>query len=318
MTFQRYERFNALHMSAAYVRLAKKEEALSPVILKDPMWAWLKKQVLRLDPTCPMLNEQTTGNLLWSVGHVYERDFKLLGLFPVLASRIEQLLPRKEFTAQEVSYIMWATNKMKECHPAHVNPLLKRLPLICDAVQQLSGKLDPQGVGNVLYAVGGLINITKAVNATVPAVAKRAVQVAAMMKPQELANSCWGLACCKYRDGAVLQTLATAAVEAAPTWPPDQRLLALSMMAGAFAKLNAPSKTLMMTVVKFTEPRLSSLSDWDVCVLAWSFRKLDSKSSFLAYRTKVAAEVQRRGLEPFVDQSELGRLYWQRGSSPLP
>lgn len=304
--YEDYADFNAIHVSTAYVRLAKFEGQITQRLVQSAAWTWLRRKASTLNVHAPLFGEQAVANMMLSLGHLHPKDERLLDFATVLAERALLLLPQRRLKPLDISNMMWAIAKVKQSGLERASVFYKLLPGLCNLIPSQAVDITAPGLSNTLWAAGILVEDVKVVKDVVPSLSRQAPRCAAQMTPQGLANTCWGLAWLGCKDAVTLGTLANITVKAVSDWPVAERNMDLPMIIAAFAKLKVASKVLMRTVAGFTEPELSNMSGWRICVLCWSHRELDIKSDYIDYRTKVTAEVQRRGLEAFVNISARG------------
>ena len=136
--------------------------------------------------------------------------------------------------------------------------------------------------------------------------------VLAAATPQELANSCWGLALSDYYDAAFFEAVAERVAGEAAEWKPAGAQLDLPSLLFAFAKLKAEGHDDMLGVAaKKLAPVADKINDWGLCASLWSYQQLDTGCNFLAFRQRLLLEVKRRQLsEEDVEHSRQGPEAW--------
>lgn len=259
---QDYKRFDAIHFSTAYVKLAKFERSITPQMVKSPAWTWLRQKVLSMDVNSPRLGEQAVANLMLSIGHLHHKDAHLMNFASLLANKAQMLLPQRQFKEQSLANMMWAIAKMKHSGLERVSEFYRILPGLCSIMSQNAGRFKPQEVSNALWAAGSVIKETPAIKDVIPTLSQQATRHAGQMKPQEMANTCWGLACCGCRDAVVLGALANATIKLAPDWSLSDRNMDLPMIIASFAKLKVAPRSLMRFSLGLSVSSTSRVSTW--------------------------------------------------------
>ena len=98
-----------------------------------------------------------------------------------------------------------------------------------------------------------------------------ATAVVDQMTPQQLANTCYGLALRGIRCIDFLEGVATAVAKTSAAWTAEKKRMNLPAIAGAFAKLGIVDKTMMQAVVVALEGSVPGMKAWDVCVVVPDF-----------------------------------------------
>ncbi|CAK9005373.1 unnamed protein product [Durusdinium trenchii] len=303
---------NYFHASAAYVTLAKfyqagllpDECAQSPAIMK------FQSQVLTMIGK-GRFNAQASANVLRSVAILFGAMPSVIQLLPALAKVLPLIV--RDMTEQELSNGLWASEKLKDVAPDQVAKIVGAL---ANQVAVKSESMIPQALSNSLWSLGQLMELVPDdVRKMAPALAAHIPDKADKMKPQELANSLWALVVLQgvLQDVGTIQLMMKQVMRLTPSVDSRERGLSLPIVAWACAKLGLEDDELLSQVQRLMSAgsQLSSVPDWGVCALAWSYQILDQTQQFGEFQGAVAAEVAKRGLsEADVERSQKGYAEW--------
>ena len=263
------------------------------------------------------MKAQEVSNVMWAVAKLATTNANseaLLNMLPALASRVPAVV--SEMKAQEVSNIIWAITKLARTR-GDAEAMMGLLPVLAGRIPEVVARMKAQEVSNLIWATGQLSVVPshsammQDLRKVLPVVVAQAGEVLAAAKPQELANSCLGLALSNYYDAAFFEAVAAKVVNEVAEWKPAGARLDLPEVFFAFAKLEAAGHEGMLGVAAQKLTPLSRISDWGLCVLSWSYQQMDRSGNFLFFRQSLGSEVDRRNLsEADVKRSCLGPEAW--------
>ena len=124
-----------------------------------------------------------------------------------------------------------------------------------------------QDIANSAWALALLGDGSQEATDALNRFATAATAVVGQMTPQELANTCYGLAlrgitCSDFLDG-----VATAVAKTSSAWTAENKRMALPVIAWALPKLGVVDKNLMQAVVVALEGSVAGMKEWAICVV---------------------------------------------------
>ncbi|CAJ1397305.1 unnamed protein product [Effrenium voratum] len=264
------------------------------------------------------MDAQSVANVLYAIAKASADSTHteaLLRLLPGLATRIPFVTSRMK--AQEVANAIWAVAKLA-INGSESEVLLGLLPALAGTIPEVISEMNAQAVANVIWATGQLSGdesrMVDELHAMLPSLVARAEVLLPAATPQEIANTCWGLALSHYHDAGYLQAVIQRVAEEAGQWKPRGAEMDLPSLLCALARLEASQhEDLLGVVAQKLSPMLAAMNSWGLCALAWSYQELDLNDDHLAFRQTLDEELSRRGLsERDVDSSRLGPERWRR------
>lgn len=258
-------------------------------------------------------NANQMANILQAGGKLANSSM-LLPLFRALEPHVEAAA--KNMDGQHLSTVLHSMVTLKregrELRRCGEDIVAKLIP----AVLRNASSLKPIELSNIIWACGNM-NFTTATNAA-PRVANLALRKIREMTPQQIANSCWGLALCQAAPKDFLGEVAQELSREAFKWPRRSRAFDLPQIALAYAKLRQPNVDLLRSVARTCETMLLDVKDWGICALAWTFERLDDRKLFQDFLFRVYSEVKRRRLTvQDIKRSVAGPAGWKRDPPPV-
>ncbi|CAJ1417011.1 unnamed protein product [Effrenium voratum] len=271
-----------------------------------------------VNTTAKDMNEQHIANSIWAVVKLATADSCstiLLSTLPTLAGRVPAVAP--EMTEQAVTNVIWAVAKLARSS-AESAALLSVLPALDSRIPAVISEMTAQAVSNMMWATGQLSldpshdALSDGLRKVLPLVVARAAVALPTASPQQLANSCWGLALSGYHDVALFDAVAAKVVHEAVAWQPKVAELTLPSLLCAFGRLQVAGHDDMLWVTaKKLSLMVGKVNSWGLCALTWSYKQLDAGDQFLTFRHSLRKEVERRQLsEEDVARSRLGPESW--------
>ena len=204
-------------------------------------------------------NAQNIANTIWAIGTLKEEVPVLQQLLPDVLSEVSRLA--KDFNAQEAANILWAGATLRNDHAqlwSGVMPALRRA-----SIARLSSA-NVQNIANSAWALALLDDGSQEATDALNRFAIAATAVVGQMKPQELANTCYGFAlrgisCSDFLDGV--------ATRSSSSWTAEDKRMHLPAILWAFAKLGIVNKDVMQAVVVALEGSVPGMKEWDLCVV---------------------------------------------------
>ena len=232
----------------------------------------------------------------------------------VFVQLTESLLKDSSGQSRQVANIFWAAARLQALMPTQLANLWKTL---ATAILQTVKDMNSQDIANVVWGIGQLLvdpnySAKHELQKLLPSLVAQAAVVVPEANPQDLANSCRGLALSQHYDASYLEAVADKVANAAAGWRPQGAQKDLPEVLFAFARLKAEGHGDMLDVSasKLT-PILAMINDWGLCVTAWSYQQLDTAGHFLEFRQRLEAEVMRRGFsEDDIERSRSGPEAW--------
>ena len=211
-------------------------------------------------------NAQDVANTIWAIAALKEEVPVLQQVLPDILSEVSRVA--KDLHAQEASNILWAGATLRNDHAQlwkGVMPALRRA-----AIARLSSA-NVQNIANSAWALALLDDGSQEALDALSKMAQAAAAVAPQMTPQELANTCYGLAlrlihCSDFFDG-----VATAVAKTSSAWTAEEKRMNLPAITWAFAKLVIVNKNLMQAVVVALEGSVAGMKEWAICVVVPDF-----------------------------------------------
>ena len=241
----------------------------------------------------------------------------LLMFFNLTQFLLETHKPTEE--ARQIANIFWAVARLQSRVLSQPTNLLKSVAL---AARMSAKEMKAQEVANVMWAIGQLTvhlgesAVLQELHEVLPTAASRAVEVLSQATPQEIANSCSGLALSNYYDGSFFEAVAKQVTREAAGWKRRSAQLDLPEVLCAFACLKVSNHDLLDAAAKKLATLLvSDMNDWGLCALTWSFRELERKNRFATFRQRLDREVAGRRLSAQdVERSRLGAALWHKNA----
>jgi len=251
-------------------------------------------------------NPQDVASSIWAIARLGGSSPELLKALPAFARAAERCAP--DITAQAVANIVWAAATLRDDAPV----LTRLMPSLVSQLPRLARHMDPQAVATIVWSAGALQLSSPLSRGVSDALLPRAEEVLTASNALDIMMLCHGMAASGWRDAACLKSVSRAVISMGPTWQGTDVGRALSMIAWAFARLDARSMAMLRTIADLTSTMLPKLGDWNLCALVWSYRKLDTGDKFAAFRARLESEVTQRGIPAhLVDRSSLGLEHWR-------
>ena len=258
------------------------------------------------------MDPQALSNCLWAAAHLKDAvPDDVLNIIPALAIQIPEKVD--DMIPQALSNCLWASAQLKDVAPDDVMRIVPALAV------QIPGKVDdmiPQHLSNCLWASAHLKEVVPDVVKILPALSAKLPGKADAMNPHELANSVHGLVVLQdsvpearellqtTSQTNFLKAAASKVSDLLPNLSGNDLHLAVPLTVWACGRLwlDALDRQLSTTT-------LSSLNDWGLCALTWSYRTLDPTMQFRDFQKALRAEVAKRGLsESDVEGSQTSYL----------
>ena len=192
------------------------------------------------------------------------------------------------------------------------------LPVLADRVPAVVSDMIPQHVSNVIWATGQLsadprsAAMSQGLRDMLSGVVARAAVLLPTATPQNIANTCRGLALSNHQDAAFLEAVAKKVAQEAPGWPPAGAEKDLPEVLFAFARLKATGHDDMLKVAaKKLSPMAGKINAWGLCATLWAYQQLDTSNDFPALQQRLDSELAPRRLtHEDVQRSRLGPEAW--------
>ena len=209
-----------------------------------------------------MYNAQDVANTIWAIAALKEEAPVLQQLLPDILSEVSRVA--KDLNAQAASNILWAGASLRNDHAQlweGVMPALRRA-----SIARLRSS-NEQNIANSAWALALLDDGSPEATDALNRFAIAATAVVGQMTPQELANTCYGLALRGIHCVDFLEDVATAVAKTSSAWTAEDKMMDLPAIAWAFAKLGFVNKDMMQAVVVALEGKVPGMKAWDVCVV---------------------------------------------------
>ena len=298
--------FNHIHASAAYVKLGafQRKRKLFPSDAKSPVLGRLNRQVLGMLKK-GKVDAQGLSNIFCAAGSMFVDAPAALEVVPPIAAQI----PGKasDMGCQGLSNSLWAAAQLQ--NDASVSEVL---PGLAKHILLKAGRMNPQDVSNILFASMRLADREPAIVEVVPEMVHVFWSQIERMNVQDLANGLEAIVFfAKHRlkclgpleQADIVKDAVARLKQLLPKLEGDDVRLGVPMILWACAKSEThDAKLLSDSADRFSSRKsISSLQRWELCALAWSFRRLDKTSQFQDRLGRLEAEITQRGLnEPEV------------------
>ncbi|CAK9044151.1 unnamed protein product [Durusdinium trenchii] len=264
------------------------------------------------------MDPQALSNCLWAAAHLKDAvPDDVLNIIPALAIQIPEKVD--DMIPQALSNCLWASAQLKDVAPDDVMRIVPALAV------QIPGKVDdmiPQHLSNCLWASAHLKEVVPDVVKILPALSAKLPGKADAMNPHELANSVHGLVVLQdsvpearellqtTSQTNFLKAAASKVSDLLPNLSGNDLHLAVPLTVWACGRTGLDFQPLLTAVARrFGKTTLSTLSDWGLCALTWSYQKLDLTMQFRDFQKALRAEVAKRGLsESDVEGSQTSYL----------
>jgi len=309
--------FNQIHVSTAFVKLAKVQSTIEQ---RDKESATMIRLVneLRYFLSKRSLTAQTSANICWAIVAMEKKMPQLKILIPELMHMIQ--LVAEDMVAQHIANVMWACARCEVDSGASESlflALAERTFLEADffKAQEIaivfgaSGKLHKHGA-----PVSHFLDV-------LPILSEVAAQRADAMIPRDIANTLSGI--CDLRNEVsasiferdLIPILAETFTKKAAKMTERQIELDFPEVALAFARLQIHHRPLIKTIASRCQKpgMLRKMHEWGLCALTWSYTDGFPDAEFSEFRKSLRAEVARRGTisEEMISRSQLGPDEWQ-------
>lgn len=264
------------------------------------------------------LNSQGVSNTFWAAATLKDAAPDVLKIMPALVAQIQL---RKRANAQDVANNLWATATLKDAAP----DVLKLVPTLTALFPMIAKDLNAQDVSSGLWSVAMLKEAAPDVLEAVPELLTNLHGTVQKMNAQKISNS---LASLMLLQDAVSQvntllspsragkgTIATDMIQRFETLLPNMTdtdwRVAVPTVVWVSAKLAVHRGELLESVSDHfgSQRTFSTLSDWAVCALRWSYTVLDSTEHFKGFGNRLDSVIHSRGLtESDVQDSQHGPL----------
>ena len=309
-------------ISAAWSSFAQRKRSITAEVTASSSFSMLV-QLSRSLLKKPAGLARSVANILWATARIQgHRSSQLATLWTSLASAVKTTA--KDMNEQELANVIWGVAKLTTTNP-DCEELLSVLPALARRVPAVISGMTSQAVANVMWATGqlsiesGHAAMSRGLREKLSFVVSRAMVLLPSATPQELANSCWGLALSEHHNQAFLQAAAEKVANEAAQWKAELVELNLPPVLLAFARLKARGyDAMLVAAADQLSPMLARVNDWGLCATVWSYRQLHTQDEFLALRQKLKAEVARRHFsEQDVERSRLGpEAWWMHAAQP--
>ena len=288
-----------------------KAGAMNQQGLANNLWAAAKLQdaapeVLQIVPALVVeirvkvgdMKPQELSNILWAAANLHDKETDVL---KVVAAVVRQMTEQPlAMNTQDLANNLWAAAQLQDAAPE----VLQVVPAIVGQVPGRAARMIPQQLSNCLFAAMRLADAVPDVVEAVPTLVKEVPSKIGAMKPHELANSLEALVALEERVAIVelAGIAAEAAVELKRTLPGvkgKELFLTVPMVVWACGKLGTYNAELLAAVRQrfASSASISSLPDWGVCALAWTFRRLDEQTDVGGdFLDRLESEISERDL----------------------
>ena len=197
-------------------------------------------------------------------------------------------------------------------------------------IQSKAVDMKPQELSNCLLACAQLEKEVPKVLDIVPVIVGETCVKFQNMKPQELSNSLEALVLLRdsgpeiaafLSAGGSMDDILTSAAKRLNILLPNLRgkdlNTAVSVMIWACAKAAVYDGELLNSAARRlgSSSMLSSMPDFNLCALSWSYQVLDTDDDFTDFRKLLMSEARRRGFsEADVHSCQRGRFRWNQAS----
>ena len=314
--------FDFIMASAAYTRPAHftKRRGVKHSDWDSPVLARLHARVEDMAQQ-DQLNEQATANILWSLAELSDR-FSIPGqlLAALVASMGTKMGGMDE---QGLSNSLLACVKLKDVDPN----VLRLVPGIAARIHEKAEAMIPQQLSNCLWACLRLEDEVPEARDIVPEIVKEIPARIENMNLKDLSGlqilflfqePVPEIASFLTDSGSkhgIVRSAAGRLRALLPQLGGKDLNIAVGVVVWACGKVGVCDHDLLMSVAnKFNSRRkLSSLKDFTLCALLWSYGVLDVEDKFTNFRKLLKSETKRRDFsEADVQSSELGYLKWSR------
>ncbi|CAE7938686.1 unnamed protein product, partial [Symbiodinium necroappetens] len=204
--------FNALHLSAAFTRLAffTKRRKLNAADVRSPLWTRLSAR-LHLLLKHGKIPPRAAANILWSIVPVSQAFGKQL---PWTTPSLIRYVKDKagSMNAFDLANSLWAVARLQEVEPQVLTAALANIlwsvanlhekapealavvSVVAARIPRRVSEFNPQDLSNCLWAAASLQEASPGVLAAVPAMAQCVPGKVENMLPQHLSNCMWAAA----------------------------------------------------------------------------------------------------------------------------
>ena len=315
--------FNHFHASAAYKKLARWVPRSHAAQKGGMVVSRLHTRVQEM-ASLGVLDAQGSANVLWGLA-------RLLDASPSARQLIEALslsIPKQTFkmVPQALSNCLWAAARLEEVEPR----VLNIVPSLVEEIPRATDDMKPQELSNSLWAAAQLKETQPSVLKMIPALLEQIPRKQGRMIPQDLANSLLALFVLEDSVPEITRilrasddgtdNLVTVAARRLNNRLPELsgRGLALdvSTILWACARVELYHQQLLVSIAeRFGSSMMcSTLGDWCLCSMAWSFEVLDT-GGFQPFREVLSRELEKRGFsDAEVQRSQRGPFDWDRAT----
>ena len=281
-----------------------------PQALSNSLWAAAKLQdavpeVLSIVPALVVeilakvgrMNPQNLSNVLWAAANLHDKDSVILKVVAVVVKQITQ--KPGAMNPQDLASNLLAAARLQDATPE----VLQVVQAIVAQIPSKAGRMNLQEVSNSLFAAMRLADAVPEVVEAVPSLVKEVPSKIGSMTPQDLANSLEALVALEERVAIVelpgIVTIAAARLKRILPEVKDKELaLDVPMVLWACGTLGTYNTELLAAArQRFASSKsISSLPDWGVCALAWTYRRLDEQTDVAGFLDRLESEISKRGL----------------------
>ena len=270
------------------------------------------------------MDEQNLSNSLWACAKLKEIAPDVLEAVPAIVAQISIIA--KDMVPQALSNCLWAAGQLKDEAPG----VLEAVPAIVAQISARTPDMDAQGFSNCLLAAAQLRDeVPKVLEIVPPTVGKILLKINGMA-PQGLSNSLESLVLLQdsvpevagflATGGSMDEILRTAAKRLNTLLPRlrgNDLNMAVSVVIWACAKAEVYDGELLDSAARRlgSSSMLSSVPDFNLCALSWSYQVLDAEDDFTDFRKLLMSEARRRGFsEADVQSCQRGRFRWNQAT----
>eukprot|EP00435_Cladocopium_sp_Y103_P002755 s453_g1.t1 len=277
--------------------------------VKDPD---AMKTVAKLVAQTPMLaedmNAATLSNNLWAAASMKQFAPDVIQVVSALWAQIPVVA--KDMNAQNASNSLWAVAMLKEDIP----DLTEVVAVLAAQILMVVNDMSPLDVSQSLWAAANLKETAPEVLKIVPALLSRATTITSNMTAENISSNLLSLvlfhdslpeALDSLRLSATSKEAKSLSLQAVtqftallPELTEAEWRLAAPRVVWASARLGLRDEVLLSTVADElgARRRYSSLRDWPLCALIWSYGVLDPEQSFERFQTQLRRTLKSRGL----------------------
>eukprot|EP00435_Cladocopium_sp_Y103_P051462 s243_g16.t1 len=318
--------------------LPTKVKGMNPQELSNCMWACAKLKeiapdvleavpaiVAEIPRRAKNMVPQALSNCFWAAAQLKDVAPGVLEGVPSIAAQI--LERATDMVPQALSNCLWASAKLKDAKDVAPH-VLDAVRAIVAQIPDKAKDMKPQELSNCLWACAQLKDELSEVLDIVPAIVAEIPPKIKGMNGQDLSNTVEALVL--LRDsvpevagflvaGGSMDDILRSAAARLNTLLPRLRgkdlSFAVPVVVWACAKAEVYDGEFLGSVARRlgSRSKLSSLPDFGVRALSWSYQVLDTEDDFEDFKTLLMSETEKRGFsEADVQSCQFGRSDWKR------